>query len=199
MSPVASVHGLVSRTGPDWAIVEVGGLGLRVSVPVGLAASLAEGQEVALHTHLQVREDGMSLFGFETSTDLDVFESLITVSGIGPKAALALLSSMTARELATAVVQGDVVRLRAVPGIGDKTAGRLVLELQGKLTALALGPDGAPAEPAKAPADNDVVAALVSLGYSQTEAAAAAAEVDGGDRPLEERIRLALGIFARKK
>lgn len=199
MSPIARLRGTVAAVGPDWVIVDVAGVGFRASVPSGLAATLTEGQETTLFTHLLVREDGMALYGFETPADLDVFEQLISVSGVGPRAALSLLSAMTARELATAVVQGDVARLRAVPGIGEKTAGRLVIDLQSRLAPLAAADDGAAPKPAGPSPDDDVIAALVSLGYSQAEAAAAAAEVAGSDRPLEERIRLALNWFARTR
>lgn len=199
MSPIARLKGTVAATGPDWVVVDVAGVGFKASVPSGLSSSLEEGQEITLFTHLLVREDGMALYGFETLVDLEVFEQLISVSGVGPRAALSLLSAMTARELATAVVQGDVARLRAVPGIGEKTAGRLVIDLQSRLAPLAAAVDGAPRQPAVTSPDDDVIAALVSLGYSQAEAAAAAADVAGGDRPLEERIRLALNWFARKQ
>lgn len=199
MSPIARLRGVVAAIGPDWIIVDVAGVGFKASVPSGVAASLAEGREVTLYTHLLVREDGMALYGFETPADLDVFEQLISVSGVGPRAAMSLLSAMTARELATAVVQGDVARLRAVPGIGEKTAARLVVDLQSRLAPLAVSGDGTAPRAPVPPADDDVVAALVSLGYSQAEATAAAAETGGGVRPLEERIRLALNWFARKQ
>lgn len=199
MSPIARLKGTVAATGPDWVVVDVAGVGFKASVPSGFSSSLEEGQEITLFTHLLVREDGMALYGFETPADLEVFEQLISVSGVGPRAALSLLSAMTARDLATAVVQGDVARLRAVPGIGEKTAGRLVLDLQSRLAPLAAAVDGALRQPAVTSSDDDVIAALVSLGYSQAEAAAAAADVAGGDRPLEERIRLALNWFARKQ
>jgi Holliday junction DNA helicase RuvA len=199
MSPIAHLRGVVAAVGPDWVIVDVAGVGFKASVPSGLCASLAEGREVALYTHLLVREDGMALYGFETPTDLEVFEQLISVSGVGPRAALALLSAMSARELATAVVQGDIARLRAVPGIGEKTAGRLVIDLQSRLAPLAATGDGATPGAVAPQPDEDVVAALMGLGYSQAEAAAAAAETADGDRPLEERIRLALNWFARKQ
>lgn len=198
MSPIARLRGVVAAVGPDWVVVDVAGVGFKASVPSGLCASLMEGSDVTLYTHLLVREDGMALYGFETPTDLEVFEQLISVSGVGPRAALALLSAMSARELATAVVQGDVARLRAVPGIGEKTAGRLVLDLQARLAPLAVSGDGAATRPAAPRPDEDVVAALVSLGYSQAEATAAAAEAGDADRPLEERIRRALAWFARK-
>ncbi|HXF51518.1 MAG TPA: Holliday junction branch migration protein RuvA [Dehalococcoidia bacterium] len=198
MSPIARLRGVVAAVGPDWVVVDVAGVGFKASVPSGLCVSLTEGRDVTLYTHLLVREDGMALYGFETPTDLEVFEQLISVSGVGPRAALALLSAMSARELATAVVQGDVARLRAVPGIGEKTAGRLVLDLQARLAPLAVSGDGAVARPAAPRPDEDVVAALVSLGYSQAEATAAAAEAGDADRPLEERIRRALAWFARK-
>ena len=143
MSPLAHLRGTVAALGPDWVVIDVAGVGFRAWIPGGLAASLSLGQEATLHTHLLVREDGMSLYGFARDIDLEVFEQLISVSGVGPRAALALLSAMTAEELASAVVQSDVARLRGVPGIGEKTAGRLVIDLQAKLASLALAGDGA--------------------------------------------------------
>lgn len=199
MSPLAHLRGTVAALGPDWVVIDVAGVGFRAWIPGGLAASLSLGQEATLHTHLLVREDGMSLYGFARDTDLEVFEQLISVSGVGPRAALALLSAMTAEELASAVVQSDVARLRGVPGIGEKTAGRLVIDLQAKLAPLALAGDGAVPKAGAPRPDEDVVAALVGLGYSQAEAAAAAAEAGDPDRPLEERIRLALAWFSRSK
>lgn len=199
MSPLAHLRGTVAALGPDWVVIDVAGVGFRAWIPGGLAASLSLGQEATLHTHLLVREDGMSLYGFARGTDLEVFEQLISVSGVGPRAALALLSAMTAEELASAVVQSDVARLRGVPGIGEKTAGRLVIDLQAKLAPLALAGDGAVPKAGAPRPDEDVVAALVGLGYSQAEAAAAAAEAGDPDRPLEERIRLALAWFSRSK
>lgn len=199
MSPLAHLRGTVAALGPDWVVIDVAGVGFRAWIPGGLAASLSLGREATLHTHLLVREDGMSLYGFARDTDLEVFEQLISVSGVGPRAALALLSAMTAEELASAVVQSDVARLRGVPGIGEKTAGRLVIDLQAKLAPLALAGDGAVPKAGAPRPDEDVVAALVGLGYSQAEAAAAAAEAGDPDRPLEERIRLALAWFSRSK
>lgn len=199
MSPLAHLRGTVAALGPDWVVIDVAGVGFRAWIPGGLAASLSLGQEATLHTHLLVREDGMSLYGFARDIDLEVFEQLISVSGVGPRAALALLSAMTAEELASAVVQSDVARLRGVPGIGEKTAGRLVIDLQAKLASLALAGDGAVPKAGAPRPDEDVVAALVGLGYSQAEAAAAAAEAGDPDRPLEERIRLALAWFSRSK
>lgn len=193
MSPIAHLRGTVAERGPDWLIVEVGGLGLRVYVPSStLAAVGAPGDRVALHTHLQVREDGLALYGFASADDLRLFELLIGVSGVGPRLALALLSALPSDQLAAAIAQGDAPRLTSVPGVGRRTAERLVLELRDKLqeyAALAAAP--------VAGRDADVVAALMGLGYSRAEAEAAAAGLPADPSlATEERIRLALQHFA---
>lgn len=191
--PVARVRGTVEEKGDDWVIVGVGGIGVLVSVPSSAADVLVAGERAELFTHLHVREDALTLYGFAAGDELRLFEQLIGVSGIGPRAALALLSSLDYERLTTAIVGGQVDALRRVPGIGQKTAERLVLELRDKVTP----PSTAVAQPPpKADRDAELIAALLGLGYSQPEAAAAAQGVDGDGLPLEERIRAALQYFA---
>ena len=193
MSPIARLRGVIEEWGPDWLLVFVGGVGLRVQVPASTAEALGRpGESVSLHTHLHVREEALALYGFASAEDLSAFELLLGVGGIGPRGALALLSALGAGGLSEAVSVGDVPRLQQVPGIGQKTAARLVLELKGKL----VGP--AAAVPVPAGRDDEVVAALVGLGYSQAEAQAAAASVPSdGSLGVEERIRSALAYFGR--
>ncbi len=193
MSPIARLRGVVEESGPDWLLVLVGGVGLRVQVPASTAETLGRpGDSVSLHTHLYVREGTLALYGFGSTEDLAAFELLLGVGGIGPRGALTLLSVLGADGLSEAVSTGDVPRLQQVPGIGQKTAGRLVLELKGKL----VGP--AAAMPVPSSRDDEVVAALVGLGYSQTEAQAAAASAPTDtSASIEERIRLALAYFGR--
>jgi len=193
MSLIARLRGVVEEWGVDWLLVFVGGVGLRVQVPASTAEALGHrGESVVLHTHLHVRDDAVALYGFATAEDLRLFEMLIGVSGVGPRGALSLLSALGAEGLSDAISAGDVPRLQQVPGIGQKMAARLVLELKGKLVgrAAATVPMGR---------DDEVVAALVGLGYTQAEAQAAAASVPSdGSLAVEERLRRALAYFGRR-
>jgi Holliday junction DNA helicase RuvA len=195
--PVARVRGLIDEKGDDWAIVSVGGIGLLVSVPSTAADALDVGAVASLFTHLHVREDALTLFGFPSRDDLVLFEQLISVSGVGPRVALGLLSALDYGHLTTAIAAGHVDQLRKVPGIGQKTAERLVLELRDKVRPPAA--IETPARPAVSKsADAEVVAALMGLGYSASEAEAAAAQLPKESaEPLEDRVRLALSFFAR--
>lgn len=194
--PVARLRGVVEEKGEDWLIIGVAGVGLLVSTPSTTAGALSEGQSASLFTHLHVREDALILYGFATRDDLMLFEQLIGVSGVGPRVALGLLSALDPAELAGAIVGGRVDALRRVPGIGQKTAERIVLELRDKVAPPSGGVTQAE-PPARAQAD--VVAALMALGYSQAESASAASAIgeDAAALPLEDRVRLALQAFAR--
>ncbi|MFH1640269.1 MAG: Holliday junction branch migration protein RuvA, partial [Chloroflexota bacterium] len=143
-------------------------------------------------THLHVREDNLSLYGFVTLDELRLFETLITVSGLGPKLALVMLSTMNAEQLTTAIASGDAALLQRIPGIGKKTSERLVLELKDKINSDLVGVPLA----SSAQGQSDVVAALVSLGYSVNEASRAAASLPSSDSSLEEKIKQALQYFA---
>lgn len=176
---IAQLSGVVARSTGSVVILDVHGVGYKVTVPVTVLESLPEpGQPLTLVTHTLVREDDLSLYGFTDDTELRVFELLLTVSGIGPKAALALLSALPAEELAQAVSSEDVRTLTRVPGIGAKTAQRLVLELKEKLMALGFErrveqmATGTPAKKKDAAATvvEDVVSALINLGYNKPEA-----------------------------
>lgn len=198
--PIARLRGPVEDKGDGWAIITIGGLGVLASVPSSTADGLVVGQAAALYTHLHVREDALTLYGFASREDLTLFEHLISVSGVGPRVALALLSALDAAQLATAIVSGQSQELRKVPGVGQKTAERIVLDLRDKVQPPAAGADTAPrGTPSQEDArDRDVIAALMALGYSQSEAAeAAAAKLPEADAPLEDRVRTALGFFAR--
>ena len=190
---IACLRGVVEEWGADWLLVFVGGVGLRVQVPASTAEALGHrGESVVLHTHLHVRDDAVALYGFATGEDLRLFEMLIGVSGVGPRGALSLLSALGADSLSDAVSAGDALRLQQVSGVGQKMAARLVLELKGKLVgrATAAVPTGR---------DDEVVAALVGLGYTQAEAQAAAASVPSdGSLAVEERLRRALAYFGRR-
>ncbi len=155
-----------------------------------LARSGKPGREVQLFTHLHLRENEMSLYGFETEEELGFFEVLLGVSGIGPKVALGILSAASVDSLRSAVARGDTQYLVQMPGIGKKTAQRIVLDLKGKLEVEEL----VPAAPLS-PADTDVIAALTSLGYSLAEAREVVASLPEEEMPLEERLMLALRYF----
>ena len=190
MSPIARLKGIVAECGPDWLIVDVNGVGYLVYSPAGTVAGAKTGAAIMLHTHLAVREDGMTLYGFATGEERGLFQTLTAVSGVGPKVALAMLSVMPADELSYAIASGNAAALERAPGVGQKLASRIVLELRGKLVAEA---------PATLPGDeSDVVSALIGLGYSQSEAAEAVARSElPSDAPVEDKVRLALGYFAR--
>ncbi len=198
--PVARLRGIVEEKGADWAVVCVGGVGLLTALPTTTADALAVGEQASLYTHLHVREDALTLFGFGAREDLVLFEQLISVSGVGPRVALGLLSTLDHRQLTLAIAGGRADVLRRVPGIGQKTAERLVLELRDKVTPPAAGSEEGAAPPAASGrTDAEVVAALMGLGYSQAEAAQAAERLpQDAQAPLEDRVRMALGFFARR-
>ena len=190
--PIARLRGVVEESGDGWVIVGVGGVGILACVPSPAAEALHAGDHASLHTYLHVREDALTLYGFTSADELRLFEQLIGVSGIGPRAALALLSALDYAELTSAIVAGRTDALRRVPGVGQKTAERVVLELRDKVTP----PAEAQPPPAKQERDGELIAALLALGYSQAEAATAAQGVDGAEMPLEDRVRAALEYFA---
>ncbi len=196
--PIARLRGVVEDRGDDWLIISVGGIGVLASVPATTAEALAPGDEAALFTHLHVREDALTLFGFSTREDLTLFEQLIGVSGVGPRVALGLQSALDYAQLTTSIAGGRADVLRRVPGIGQKTAERIVLELRDKVQPPAEGADVEPPPSARPRADAEVVAALMGLGYSQAEASSAAERLPpDGEAPLEDRVRQALQFFAR--
>lgn len=168
---IALVQGEVASIGLDHAVVVVSGVGMRVLAVPATLASLRLGQPTTLHTTLVVREDSLTLFGFEEADERDVFETLQTVSGVGPRLALAALAVHTPDALRRAVAEEDLGALCRVPGIGRKGASRLVLELAGKLGAPSGEAPLAPAAAAPAGADSDVVDALTGLGWPAKAAA----------------------------
>ena len=187
-SIISSVSGALSATGPDWVDVAVGGVTLRISV-TGAAASGAGrvGDAVSLYTSLQVREDSLSLFGFPTEDERMTFDTLLGVSGIGSRLALAMLDRFSPQALAQAIDAGDTRALATVPGVGRRTASRIVLELKGKLDL-----DFADAA---ASTDSDLVDALAALGYGDAEAREALSGTDAAASE-EDRLRAALERLA---
>ena len=194
---IASIRGTLLSIGVDHVIVETGGIGLLVYAPRPVLGAIGQiGSEVRLYTHLHIREDLLALYGFATDEQRTLFEMLLTVSGIGPKVALSLLSSATPDDLRMSIAGGDTARLARVPGIGKKTAERLVLELKGKFELKGL-PVPSAATPALMAINAELAEMLVSLGFSAAEASAAIAALPPDAPPeLEERLRLALRYFA---
>jgi Holliday junction DNA helicase RuvA len=192
---IVALEGTLEHRGIDSAVVKIGPLSLKVYIPGSTLSRLgAVGDKVHLHTHLYLREDNIAIYGFSSAEELALFQNLISVSGIGPKAALAFLSTFSVEQLASAIISGNVDLLTQVPGIGKKIAGRVVLELKGKLEK---GWEGA-IIPALTPEDADVVAALTSLGYSLREATQAVSNLPASeDMNLEEKVKLALSQLAR--
>ena len=191
---LAYLRGILAEKRAGWVVVEVGGLGFRVSVPASSLSLLGEpGSPVELHTHLHVRENELSLYGFLTEGELALFEALLGVSGVGPKVALALLSHLSVEELSRAIAHEQVEVLSGVPGVGSKTAHKVILELRDKVARAA----GVPAiSPELARADAEALAALVSLGYSVVEAQRALQTVPPDVLDVAERLRLALQSLA---
>jgi holliday junction DNA helicase RuvA len=196
---ITSIHGILEAWRVDQAIIRVGGFSIRVFAPALTLKCLNEtGMEVTLYTHFHVREDGMTLYGFAGEEERDAFEQLIAINGVGPRVALALLSVMDARSLYKAIADEDQQRLALAPGVGKKLAARLVLELKGKLPAIALMGGGA-GSPTSGKIAAEVLEALVGLGFSTAEAQAALAKIpqDQG-MSLEQQITYALRSFSHE-
>lgn len=193
---IARLSGRIAHKGVQEVVVDVGGVGYRVTIPLSTFYKLGqEGEPVTLLTHTHVREDSLSLFGFLTRGEQVLFEKLIAVSGVGPRLAISILSGIDTAELVEALRRSDVPRLTRVPGVGRKTAERLVLELKDKLPA--------PSQEAAAPPPmnaqkEDLLSALANLGYSRSEAERA---VDRGLReaaslPFEDLLRRTLQVLS---
>jgi len=192
---IVALEGVLENRGLDSAVIKVGPVSLQVHIPGSTLSQLgAVGDNVCLHTHLYLREDNVALYGFASGEESALFQNLISVSGIGPKAALGLLSTLNPEQLASAIVSGNVDLLSQAPGLGKKMAGRIVLELKSKLESQW---EGAVA-PVLAQEDADVVAALTNLGYSLKEATQAVTSLpESGELDLEEKVKLALKQVAR--
>lgn len=196
---IAFVEGTLAEVSIDGAVVDVGGLGYRLLMPASALRHLpAVGERVRLHAHLHVREDAMVLFGFASAEQRETFRVLLGVSGIGPKGALAVLGAYEPDAFRRAIAAEDLDALTLIPGVGKKTAARMVLELREKLGLP--GADGIPgATPRRRTALAEVRGALLSLGYSAAEASAAVdalGAANGHDEPVEELLRRALKELA---
>ena len=192
---IGALTGRIVDKQPERLVVDVQGVGYQLHVPLSTFYELGDpGATVSLRVHTYVREDTLSLFGFATLLELQVFERLITVSGVGPRLALAVLSGIEPPDLVQAVMRGDVDRLTRIPGVGKKTAERIGLELKDRLPAgLAGEPDGGDGTPPGGD-QGDVVSALLNLGYHRTAAeravqAAAKSGAAGFERTLRQALR----------
>jgi Holliday junction DNA helicase RuvA len=181
---IAHLRGVLLEKHPNQAIVETGGVGYDVAIPVSTFTHLPDvGTEVRLRIHTHVREDALSLYGFLTQDERALFEKLIDVSGIGPTLAVKILSGLAAPDLINYIRRGELDKLVRIPGIGKKTAERMVLELRDKLPAVSgMGADQPPAADELSPVDQDVLSALLNLGCArpQAEAAVRKAKTGGG-------------------
>ena len=195
---IAHLRGKLLAKHPNQAIIETAGVGYDVTISVPTFSDLpAVGAEVALHVHTHVREDQIALYGFLRPSEKLLFEKLITVSGIGPKLAITILSGMAADEMVGAIRGNDVARLTRIPGIGRKTAERMVLELRDKLPAA--GPTSTPGVPAMNATEEDVLSALVNLGYQRAaaEKALAAVAKEGEAKSFDHLFRSVLGRLSK--
>ena len=199
---IASVRGRASHVGLNRIVVDVHGVGLLVHTPPAVAAGCRHGAEVELATSMIVREDSMTLYGFAAAGERDTFDLAQTVTGVGPRVAMALLSVLSPDELAAAVAADDITTLTKVPGIGKKGAERIALELRGKLPDVPGGSAAAPAATSRTGWQEQVTEALVGLGYSSKQSADAVSTVAGeaGDAApadISTALKAALQVLAR--
>ncbi len=191
------VRGTVALRLKDALVVDTGsasgGIGFKIAVPEPTAARFQDGAAVFLHTYLQVREDALSLFGFETEEELAIFELLLTVSGVGPKVALSTLSTLSPDALRLALANNEPAMIARVPGVGKRTAEKIVVELKDKIKAPVSGIEALANINA---ADAEVIDALIALGYSVVESQRAVQALPKDVTQIEERLRLALRNFS---
>ncbi|MBK6431216.1 MAG: Holliday junction branch migration protein RuvA [Anaerolineae bacterium] len=189
---IARLRGQVVARGKDYLIVDVGGIGYKVFVPADVLVSTRTVEEITLHTHLQVREDNLSLFGLASEEALDLFHLLLTVPGVGPKGTLTLLSAMSPEAIRLAVSQEQPGILARVPGVGKRTAEKIVMTLRDRIGTVAATEELL----AMTTADAEVIDALTALGYSVVEAQRAVQRIPREISGVEERLRHALSQFA---
>ena len=197
---IATLHGVLTEKNPSRLVVDVSGVGYEVSVPLSTFYALGElGAEVDLRIHTHVREDALSLFGFATQLEIDLFGRLIAISGVGPRLALAVLSGLEPPDLLRAIQDSDIVRLQGIPGVGKKTAERISLELKDKLPSNVLTEgETKDFKNGTEQVRRDVMSALLNLGYHRPLAERAVKEVLTGElNTFEETLRLALRELAK--
>lgn len=197
---IASVEGIVASIGTDSLIVVVAGVGYRVFAAPAVLSTAGVGQPATLHTHHLVRDDQQALYGFRTGDELGFFELLLSVTGVGPKVALAIVGSRPVADLQLAIIEQDQAMLVSIPGIGKRLAERIIFELKEKVTAAGIAARAAAGSLGEA-GEGEVVAALQALGYSVGEAReasrAALAEPGASDGSLEDRVKAALRTLLR--
>ena len=193
---IAGLQGKLESLGSDYVIIDVNGIAFLVYMPTSGLSSLGKiGEEVKIHTYLHLREDNAALYGFTSADELRLFQTLLGVSGLGPKLALAMLSAMSPDKLVLAIAGGSADLLTAVPGVGKKVAQRIILELRDKIGVGWMTTAGVQVAEENA----EVLAALISLGYSVTEASRAVATLPLDPKlSLEEKVKLALQYFGGK-
>ncbi len=190
---IASLRGKLKARGKGCLIVEVNGVGFKVHVPASFLDRLeGPGREVELFTHLHVRENELALYGCARQEEMTLFELLLSVSGVGPRVALAILSAIPPEAFRAAIAQEDVTLIAGVPGIGPKTAKKIIFHLKDKVEVV----PAVAAVPALMAVDAEVMGALTALGYSLIEAQAAVQSLPAEELDVEERVRLALQYFA---
>ncbi len=189
---IVTLEGTLTAASHTFAIVDVGGVGLRAFIPQSTAAQLpGTGERVRLFTHLHVREDDLSLYGFSSASELELFEQLLGVSGLGPSKALAMLSGSPVDAIRTYIWTENTAALAKVPGIGARTAARIILDLKGKI-----GPVSASEAPS---VDVEILSWLTTLGFTAADAQAAVARLPrDASMPFEERARKALELLRRE-
>ena len=195
---ISYIKGIITDKTEDGVVIETGGIGFGVNASVNTVASLPSvGDEAIVYTFMNVKEDDISLYGFSQKTDIDIFKKLISVSGIGPKGALSIMSSLSTDDLITAIMAGDVKAISAANGIGKKTAERVILELKDKINLEELYTSSANAPSAKLSMEDqnikDTILALTALGISASDAARAVKAVpDAGEMTAEQLLKAAL-------
>ena len=198
---IALLTGSLAYRSPEQIIIDVGGVGYRLQIPLSTFYALPENGKVSLQVHTHVKEDAINLFGFASSAEKDLFVLLISVSGVGPRLAITILSHIPTEDLALALSSGDIPKLTAIPGIGKKSAERLVLELQDKATAYAMSASIAPQQsPTRGNNDiqQDALSALVNLGYKETLAKRALNNLSlPAGTPIEDILKAALQILLK--
>ncbi|MFO0764768.1 MAG: Holliday junction branch migration protein RuvA [Patescibacteria group bacterium] len=184
---IGSLRGRVLERGADWMLLEVQGMGFRIRVSPSVLSGLAGKTEAFVYTHDHVREDARDLFGFLAMADLELFEKLLSISGVGPKAAMTILSIGSADQIIAAIMAGNLSFLTSVPGVGTKTAQKIILELKGQLVA----------KEDVSSTDQEVVHALVGLGYSAAQAKDACKHIPDTVTDPSDKVRYALKLLAK--
>ena len=184
---IGSLRGKILEVGATFSLLEIAGIGYRVMSPPSVLNTLKAGNDIFLYIHDHVREDAHDLYGFLTGADLQLFERLLTISGVGPKVGMTILSLGSAELVRHAIMNGDITTLTSVPGVGKKTAQKIMLELKGQLVELGQ----------EAPADREVIEALQSLGYTLSQAREAMKAITSESASTSDRVREALRFLAR--